>query len=133
MSPASESEETDLSFLELCQRASHRLGVPWPAAQDPLEGRRSVFKGKTLTSAAPPSRQLLPLHPDVVSGLKMHWAQPQSGRVPVKGFCRLDTEGLQAEGLAELPAVEPEVAHHLPWVTPPPGHRSGFWQESPHL
>ena len=105
--------EGSQTFFTLCRRASTRLDVPWPSPGDPAEAKRSIFKGKVLAQAAAPPHQLLPLHPDFVAGLKSQWNQPQSARVPVRGFTRLEADGLKGAGLAELPSVEPEVQRHL--------------------
>ena len=103
----------DSSLYEVCKRAAAKLGIQWPAAQDPEGAERDLYDGKRLPPAQPPAKQLLPAVPACMKEMSRYWSSPFKSRLPTKGCSKLEIHGMEALGLTEPPVVEPSVAHHL--------------------
>ncbi|XP_042604297.1 uncharacterized protein LOC109086203 [Cyprinus carpio] len=105
--------QTDTDLPEVCRRAAARLSIDWPSQPADKGAERDLYDGKRLTSLLPPARQFIPAVPACVIEMKRFWDKPFSHRVPVKGFSRLDVQGMEDLGMADPPPVESSVANHL--------------------
>lgn len=105
--------QTDTDLLEVCRRAAARLSIDWPSQPADKGAERDLYDGKRLPSRLPPARQFIPAVPACVAEMKRFWDKPFSHRVPVKGFSRLDVQGMEDLGMADPPPVESSVANHL--------------------
>ena len=103
----------DADLIEVCRRAAARLSIDWPSQQAGQGTERDLYDGKRLPSRLPPARQFIPAVPACVAEMKKFWDKPFSHRVSVKGFSRLDVQGMDDLGMADPPPVETSVANHL--------------------
>ncbi|XP_049331019.1 uncharacterized protein LOC125799099 [Astyanax mexicanus] len=99
------------SLHDVCKRAAGKLGIPWPSALPEKAGSR--YEGKRLPRVKSMERQVLPLFPECLEEMTRTWPKPFSSKNPVLGGATLDCAEMEANGLSNLPQVEPLVAHHL--------------------
>ncbi len=105
--------QTAMDLLEVCRRAAARLSIDWLSQPAGQGAERDLYDGKRLPSRLPPAKQLIPAVPACVAEMKKFWDKPFSHRVPVKGFSKLDVQGMGDLGMADPPPVESSVPNHL--------------------
>eukprot|EP00064_Thunnus_orientalis_P023807 superscaffoldBa00009398_g24068 len=74
--PSSSAEvapSVDNNLYEVCKRATAKLNIPWPAAQDAEGIVRDLYDGKQLPPAQPPAKQLLPVVPACMKEMSRIW------------------------------------------------------------
>ncbi len=72
-----------------------------------------MYDGNRLPSRLPPARQFILAIPACVAEMMRFWDKPFSHCVPVKGFSRLDVQGMEDVGMADSLPVESSVANHF--------------------
>ncbi|KAI7805394.1 putative GAG protein [Triplophysa rosa] len=105
--------QLDPDLIEVCTRAAARLSIEWPTQPAGKGAERDLYNGKRLPSHLPPARQFILAFPACVVEMKRFWHRPFSHRVPVKGFSRLDVQGMEDLGMADSPPVETSVANYF--------------------
>ncbi|XP_024141773.2 uncharacterized protein LOC112154824 [Oryzias melastigma] len=96
---------------DVCRRAAAKLGVEWP--ETPTETPVSRYEGKRLPKAKSPGRQLLPVFPECLEEATRSWSNPLTAKNPTFGNSALDWAGMEENGFAHIPPVEPLLASHL--------------------
>lgn len=106
------SSPLDLDMQDMCKRAAARLNIPWPAIQ--AEVVKSRFDGKKLPKAKKTGKQVMPIFPELLDEIAVTWKyRPYSERHPIVGSSLLDCEGMESQGIRQMPPIEPLVATHL--------------------
>ncbi len=128
--PAQSSCPAYDELLEVMERATARLDLPWKRAK--MVAPRGRLDERYLSGHSPPARVSLPFLPDLHAEVEREWKKPFSARIHrFQHTSYANVEGMRENGYERMPPVEETLASYLSVgetssLKAPPCHLSPF-------